>query len=81
MYAIRSYYAITSYNVCYTKLLRDFEMGKELLGAVSSLAADPAVRCIVLTGAGRAFSAGGDVAMMGSFRTEAAEHFLRNNFV
>ena len=22
MYAIRSYYAITSYNVCYTKLLR-----------------------------------------------------------
>lgn len=54
----------------------DFEMGKELLGAVSSLSADPAVRCIVLTGAGKAFSAGGDVEMMGSFRGEAEGYFL-----
>lgn len=54
----------------------DFEMGKELLDAVSSLCADPAVRCIVLTGAGKAFSAGGNVEMMGSFRGEAEGHFL-----
>ncbi len=54
----------------------DFAMGKELLGAVSALGDDQGVRCIVLTGSGKAFSAGGDVGMMGSFRTEAAEHFL-----
>src|SRR4030066_263369 len=50
----------------------DFEMGKELLDAVSALGDDPGVRCIVFTGSGRAFSAGGDVALMASFRAEAA---------
>lgn len=54
----------------------DFEMGKELLAAVSDLGADPAVRCIVLTGTGKAFSAGGDVSMMATFREEAAASFL-----
>ena len=54
----------------------DFEMGKELQGAASSLCADPGVRCIVFTGTGKAFSAGGDVALMGSFRAEAAGSFL-----
>lgn len=54
----------------------DFEMGKELLAAASDLGADPAVRCIVLTGSGKAFSAGGDVSMMGTFREEAAASLL-----
>ncbi|HEU5360087.1 MAG TPA: enoyl-CoA hydratase-related protein [Candidatus Deferrimicrobiaceae bacterium] len=54
----------------------DFEMGKELLDAVSSLCTDPGVRCVVLTGTGKAFSAGGDVALMGSFRAEAVGSFL-----
>ena len=54
----------------------DFEMGKELLDAVSRLGADPGVRCILFTGSGKAFSAGGDVALMGSFREEAAAGFL-----
>jgi len=54
----------------------DFEMGKELLDAVSRLGGDPGVRCILFTGSGKAFSAGGDVALMGSFREEAAASFL-----
>ncbi|HEY6096719.1 MAG TPA: enoyl-CoA hydratase/isomerase family protein, partial [Candidatus Deferrimicrobium sp.] len=37
------------------------EMGEALLSAVSEVAADPSVRCVVLTGTGKAFSAGGDV--------------------
>ncbi len=37
------------------------EMGAALSEAVSRLAADPKVRCVVLTGAGGAFCAGGDV--------------------
>jgi 2-(1,2-epoxy-1,2-dihydrophenyl)acetyl-CoA isomerase len=35
--------------------------GREILGATLELDEDPAVRCIVVTGAGKAFSAGGDV--------------------
>ena len=37
------------------------EMGKSLLSAVAEASVDPSVRCIVLTGKGKAFSAGGDV--------------------
>jgi 2-(1,2-epoxy-1,2-dihydrophenyl)acetyl-CoA isomerase len=37
------------------------ELGRELLAALRDAAADPAVRAILITGAGRAFSAGADV--------------------
>ncbi len=37
------------------------ELGRELLGVLGQLAADPQARAVVITGAGRAFSAGADV--------------------
>ncbi len=54
----------------------DFEMGKELLDAVLALGTDPGVRCLVLTGPGKAFCAGGDVSMMGTFADEAPPRLL-----
>ncbi|MBK6313486.1 MAG: enoyl-CoA hydratase/isomerase family protein [Blastocatellia bacterium] len=42
----------------------DKATGEELLDALDSLRTDSAVRVIVLTGAGRAFSAGGDIKEM-----------------
>ena len=54
----------------------DGEMGEALLSAASTAAADAAVRCVVLTGAGKAFSAGGDVEMMASFRADGPGNFL-----
>jgi 2-(1,2-epoxy-1,2-dihydrophenyl)acetyl-CoA isomerase len=52
------------------------EMGAELLSAVSGAAADPAVRCLVLTGTGKAFSAGGDVELFAAFQDEGPGKFL-----
>src|SRR5436305_1222792 len=37
------------------------QLGRELLAAVDDAAADPEIRVIVLTGAGRAFSSGADL--------------------
>ena len=54
----------------------DFEMGDALLSALAEAAHDPAVRCVVLTGSGRAFSAGGDVGLMGGMKEEAPHRFL-----
>eukprot|EP01133_Synstelium_polycarpum_P012359 gene12359-14499_t len=38
-----------------------FEMGQEFKRCVDQLAADKTLRCLILTGAGKAFSAGGDL--------------------
>ncbi|MCC6743790.1 MAG: enoyl-CoA hydratase/isomerase family protein [Acidobacteria bacterium] len=43
----------------------DKATGEELLDALESLRTDASVRVVVLTGAGRAFSAGGDIKEMG----------------
>ena len=52
------------------------EMGEALLSAVSAAAADPAVRCLVLTGTGKAFSAGGDVELFAAFHEEGSAKFM-----
>ena len=44
-------------------------MTAELAGHVAAVNADPAVRCVVLTGTGRAFRAGSDVAELDRYRT------------
>ena len=43
------------------------EMYHELADTFAALGADDDVRCVVLTGAGRAFCAGGDVTSMGGY--------------
>ena len=39
----------------------DWEMVRELDGVLDAVVADPSVRCVLVTGVGRAFSAGGDL--------------------
>jgi len=59
------------------------EMCVQLVAAVDRASADAAVRCVILTGAGKAFHAGGDVKAMkersGMFAGEPAE--LRERYV
>ena len=44
--------------------LPDLGDGDEVAAACERVNADPSIRCVVLTGAGRAFSAGGDLTAM-----------------
>ena len=52
------------------KALNAFEDGmrETLLETLESFASDPAVRCIVITGAGKAFCAGGDIVSMAALQ-------------
>ena len=62
----------------------DTVMRREMIAAVSELNGDPALRVIVLTGEGRAFSAGADLAdgfgAEASERGAATEHQLKTEY-
>ena len=52
-------------------------MATDICNAVEAAAADPSVRCLLLTGAGRAFSSGGDVNEMGEHMPRAGDLFYQ----
>lgn len=54
----------------------DVAMARAFLGACEDIAADPGVRVVWLSGEGRAFMAGGDIAAMGSDPVPVAEQLI-----
>ena len=53
------------------------EIATDICNAVEAAAADSAVRCLLLTGTGRAFSTGGDVNEMGEHLPRAGDLFCQ----
>ena len=53
------------------------EMATELNNAIQDAANDAVVKCLVITGKGRAFSSGGDVDEMGKYLPKAGDLFYK----
>ena len=53
------------------------EMATELNSAIQDVANEAAVKCLVITGKGRAFSSGGDVDEMGEYLPKAGDLFYK----
>jgi enoyl-CoA hydratase len=51
-------------------------VAEAILGHIDALGADPRVRCLVLTGAGRHFMAGGDIGFFRTLTTANAEEYV-----
>jgi 2-(1,2-epoxy-1,2-dihydrophenyl)acetyl-CoA isomerase len=56
-------------------------MREELLQALQQTATDPQVRCVMITGAGQAFCAGGDVASMAELQARNDAAVIRERMV
>ena len=53
------------------------EMATEMNSAIQSAADDSSIKCVVITGKGRAFSSGGDVDEMGEYLPKAGDLFYK----
>ena len=56
-------------------------MREELLAALEQAADDRAVRCVMITGAGRAFCAGGDIASMAELQADNNDGVIKERTV
>jgi enoyl-CoA hydratase/carnithine racemase len=71
---IRDHIATLTLNRPDTYNAVNAQMAGECLEAITQVDEDPTVRCVVITGAGRAFSAGGDVKSFHDHLPEIGTH-------
>lgn len=69
-YRIQDQTAVITLNMPHTYNALDEQSGPELVRALETAATDEAVRAVILTGVGKAFSAGGNVQLMYKYLSE-----------